>query len=146
MKGISYGGGLETAAAYDIRVAARDARFAMPEVKLGIISGYGGTQRLARLAGMGHALGLPLDCPWIGAGCPRIRRGDGGALGHVDIVNDTGKAEGMALEPARGIAGYALLALAAAKQAIRHGVDPDLPEGLLQERSSFVRLAASADF
>jgi enoyl-CoA hydratase/carnithine racemase len=139
MKGISYGGGLEMAAACDIRVAARDSRFAMPEVKLGIIPGYGGTQRLARLVGMGHALALVLGAREIDVETAQL-------WGLVDGVTDTGKAEDSALEMARGIAGHAPLALAAAKQVIRHGVDMDLSDGLSQERSSFVRLSVSADF
>jgi enoyl-CoA hydratase len=139
MKGHSYGGGLETAAACDIRVAAHDARFAMPEVKLGIIPGYGGTQRIARLIGMGHALTMVLGAQEIDAETAE-------QWGLVDIVTAPGAAETTALELARSIGNYAPLALAAAKRAIRGGLDLDLPEGLARERDNFVACATSADF
>ncbi len=139
MKGHSYGGGLETAAACDIRVAAEDARFAMPEVKLGIIPGYGGTQRIARLIGMGHALTMVLGAREIDARTAE-------QWGLVDIVTPIGAAEATALELAQAIGAYAPLALAAAKRAIRSGLDLDLPAGLAQEIESFVACATSNDF
>lgn len=139
MKGHSYGGGLETAAACDIRVAASDARFAMPEVKLGIIPGYGGTQRITRLIGMGHALTLVLGAREIDAATAE-------QWGMVDVVTQAGQAEAIALELAQAIGGYAPLALAAAKRAIRDGLDTDLPTGLAHERACFVACATSTDF
>jgi enoyl-CoA hydratase/carnithine racemase len=139
MKGHSYGGGLETAAACDIRVAAMGARFAMPEVKLGIIPGYGGTQRIARLIGMGHALTMVLGAREIDA--PTAEQ-----WGLVDVVTPAGEAETTALELARAIGAYAPLALAAAKRAIRGGIDLDLSDGLAQEIDSFVACATSNDF
>jgi enoyl-CoA hydratase len=139
MKGHAYGGGLETAAACDIRVAARDTRFAMPEVKLGIIPGYGGTQRIARLIGMGHALTLVLGAREIDAQIAE-------QWGLVDIVAPAGQAEATALELARAIGAHAPLALAEAKRAIRGGFDLDLPAGLARERASFVACATSTDF
>jgi enoyl-CoA hydratase len=139
MKGHSYGGGLETAAACDIRVAAQGARFAMPEVKLGIIPGYGGTQRIARLIGMGHTLALVLGAREIDAQTAE-------QWGLVDVVAPAGEAEATALELARTIGAYAPLALAAAKRAIRGGLDLDLSAGLAQERAGFVACATSSDF
>lgn len=139
MKGHSYGGGLETAAACDIRVAAHGARFAMPEVKLGIIPGYGGTQRIARLIGMGHTLTLVLGAREIDAQTAE-------QWGLVDVVTPAGESETVALELARSIGEHAPLALAAAKRAIRAGLDLDLPAGLAQERASFVDCATSLDF
>jgi len=139
MKGHSYGGGLETAAACDIRVAAQDARFAMPEVKLGIIPGYGGTQRIARLIGMGHTLTMVLGAREIDARTAE-------QWGLVDIVTPVGAAETTALELAQAIGAYAPLALAAAKRAIRSGLDLDLSAGLAQEIESFVACATSNDF
>jgi enoyl-CoA hydratase len=139
MKGHSYGGGLETAAACDIRVAAEDARFAMPEVKLGIIPGYGGTQRIARLIGMGHALTMVLGAREIDARTAE-------QWGLVDIVTPTGEAETTALKLAQTISAYAPIALAAAKRAIRSGLDLDLSAGLAQEIESFVACATSNDF
>jgi enoyl-CoA hydratase/carnithine racemase len=139
MKGIAYGGGLELAAACDIRLAAEDARFAMPEVKLGIIPGYGGTQRLTRLIGVGHTLALVLSARETTIETARM-------WGLVDLVTPVGEAEATARALAEQIAGYGPLALSEAKHAIRHGVDVDLARGLAQERESFVRCATSADF
>lgn len=139
MKGHSYGGGLETAAACDIRVASVNARFAMPEVKLGIIPGYGGTQRIARLIGMGHALALVLGAREIDAQTAE-------QWGLVDVVTPDREALRTALALAHNIENYAPIALAAAKRAIRAGVDLDLPEGLASERDNFIACATSADF
>lgn len=139
MKGISFGGGLETAAACDIRVAADNARLALPEVKLGIHPGYGGSQRLIRLIGMGHTLALVLGACEIDAETARL-------WGLVDYVTPAGEAETTAVRLATEIAAYAPLALAAAKQAIRQGADVALPTGLDLERESFITCATSADF
>jgi enoyl-CoA hydratase/carnithine racemase len=139
MKGYAYGGGLETAAACDIRVAARGALFALPEVKLGIIPGYGGTQRITRLVGMGHALTMAL-------GAREIDVETAEQWGLVDVVTPEGEAEEAALTLARAIGGYAPLALAAAKRAIRGGLDLDLSAGLAQERAGFIACAVSTDF
>src|ERR1700693_4295459 len=67
VNGFALGGGCETALACTIRVAAESAKFGLPEVKLGIIPGYGGTQRLPRLVGKGVALQLILTGAMIGA-------------------------------------------------------------------------------
>lgn len=139
MKGHSYGGGLETAAACDIRIAASDARFALPEVKLGIIPGYGGTQRIARLIGMGRALRMVLSACEIDAQTAE-------RWGLVDIVTPTGGAESAAHELAQSIGAHAPVALAAAKRSIRGGFDLTMPEGLALERASFVTCATSRDF
>ena len=139
MKGISYGGGLEIAGACDIRVAAEDARFAMPEVKLGIIPGYGGTQRLRRLIGVGHTLALVLGAQEIDAQTAYL-------WGLVDVVTPRGEAEETAFTLARNIAGYAPVALTAAKRAIRAGDDLTLSDGLAEEQEQFVGCTASSDF
>jgi enoyl-CoA hydratase/carnithine racemase len=139
MKGYAYGGGLEIAAACDIRVAARDTRFAMPEVKLGIIPGYGGTQRIARLIGLGHTLTMVL-------GAQEITVEIAEQWGLVDLVTSEREAEATALMVARAIGGYAPLALAAAKRAIRDGLDMELGAGLAQERAGFIACAVSTDF
>ena len=139
MKGYSYGGGLETAAACDIRIAASDARFAMPEVKLGIIPGYGGTQRIARLIGMGHALTMVL-------GAREINATTAEQWGLVDVVTPAGEAESTALAMAQAIGDYAPIALANAKRAIRAGADLDLSAGLSEEMAHFIACATSRDF
>jgi hypothetical protein len=139
MKGLSYGGGLEISAACDIRVASSDTSFAMPEVKLGIIPGYGGTQRLRKLIGLGHSLAFILGAQEIDAETARI-------WGLVDLVTSTGQAEATALELASRVASFGPLALAAAKRAIRGGAEMPLADGLALERASFIECAASSDF
>jgi enoyl-CoA hydratase len=139
MKGLSYGGGLETAAACDIRVAASDARFAMPEVKLWIIPGYGGTQRLTRLIGMGRTLAMVLSAREIDAQAAE-------QWGLVDMLTPVGEAETTALDLARTIGGYAPLALAAAKRAIRGGLDRELSAGIAWERENFIACVTTTDF
>lgn len=139
MKGLSYGAGLEIAAACDIRLAAPDARFAMPEVQMGLTPGAGGTQRLSRLIGVGHTLALVLSAREIDAETARI-------WGLVDEVTPVGVAEATALALAQRIAGYGQLALGEAKRAIHQGADVDLAWGLAQEREAFVRCATSAAF
>ena len=139
MKGISYGGGLEIAGACDIRIASEDARFAMPEVKLGIIPGYGGTQRIRRLIGVGHTLALVLGAQEIDAETAHL-------WGLVDIVTPRGESEITALKLAQSIAGYAPVALTAAKRAIRDGDDLALSDGLVEEQEQFVGCTASSDF
>lgn len=139
MKGISYGAGLEIAAACDIRIAAEGARFAMPEVKLGIIPGYGGTQRLSRLVGMGHALALVV-------GALEIDSETAQRWGLVDLVTPKGEAETAALALAQRIAGYGPVAIKNAKQAIRRSVQCDLATGLAYEQDLFVQCAVSQDF
>jgi enoyl-CoA hydratase len=67
VNGFAFGGGCELAMAASIRIASRDAQFGQPEVKLGVIPGYGGTQRLARLVGKGRALDLCLSGRFIDA-------------------------------------------------------------------------------
>jgi enoyl-CoA hydratase len=139
MKGISFGAGLEIGAACDIRIAAEESRFAMPEIKLGIIPGYGGTQRLLRLIGTGHALALIVSAQEFDVEVAQ-------RWGLVDIVTAKGESEATALSLARTIAGYGPLALANAKRAIRRGGQGDLAAGLAVEQELFLQCATSADF
>lgn len=111
----------------------------MPEAKLGIIPGYGGTQRLTRLIGVGHTLALVLSAQEIPIETARL-------WGLVDQVTPVGQAETTTLALARQIGGYAPLALAEAKRVIHQGGDVDLAWGLAQEREAFVRCATSPDF
>jgi enoyl-CoA hydratase/carnithine racemase len=111
----------------------------MPETKLGIIPGYGGTQRLVRLMGMGHTLALVL-------GGREIRAEVAQQWGLVDLVTPLREAETTALKLARRMAGYGPLAVANAKRAIRFGAEHELAAGLAYERELFVECAVSADF
>ncbi|HLN60670.1 MAG TPA: enoyl-CoA hydratase/isomerase family protein [Symbiobacteriaceae bacterium] len=139
MKGLSYGGGLEMAAACDIRVADATARFAMPEVKIGLLPGYGGTQRLPRLIGRGRALSLILSAGEVDAEAAH-------RMGLIDVLTPAGEAEQTALAMAAAISGQAPLALAATKRAVHVGYDLPLAQGCLFEQDLFAELATTADF
>jgi enoyl-CoA hydratase len=139
MKGISFGAGLEIAAACDIRIAAEGTRLAMPDVKLGIIPGYGGTQRLSRLIPTGHVLALVVGAIEINAETAQ-------RWGLVDLVTPKGDAETTALSLAQKIAGYGPIALMNARRAIRGGAQCDLVTGLAYEQDLFVQCAVSDDF
>ena len=117
--GIAYGGGLELALACDLRVAAASARFAFPEVTIGAVPGWAGSQRLPRLVGAGRAKQLIL------AGEP-IDATTAAAWGLVNEVVPADRLANRALELARRIAENAPVAVQAAKQL----VDAAAGEGL----------------
>lgn len=121
VNGIAFGGGLELAMACDIRVAAPHARFGQPEITLGNIPGWGGTQRLPRLVGEGRALELILTGDPIGAARAE-------ELGLVNSVAEDAVAA--ALELAAGIAARSATAVAAAKKAVYAGVRSGITHGL----------------
>jgi enoyl-CoA hydratase / 3-hydroxyacyl-CoA dehydrogenase len=132
---IAFGGGCELAMACDFRVAAESAIFGQPEIKLGIIPGFGGTQRLPRLVGPGKALELNLIGDAITA--PE-------ALEHglaTRVVPDHELFE-TALAWARKLAGQAPLAVEAVKRA---SDDPDLDEGIEQEKRGFAKAFQTED-
>jgi enoyl-CoA hydratase / 3-hydroxyacyl-CoA dehydrogenase len=132
---IAFGGGCELAMACDFRVAAESAIFGQPEIKLGIIPGFGGTQRLPRLVGPGKALELNLIGDAISA--PE-------ALEHglaTRVVPDHELFE-TALAWARKLAGQAPLAVEAVKRA---SDDPDLDEGIEQEKAGFAKAFQTED-
>jgi enoyl-CoA hydratase / 3-hydroxyacyl-CoA dehydrogenase len=132
---IAFGGGCELAMACDFRVAAESAIFGQPEIKLGIIPGFGGTQRLPRLVGPGKALELNLIGDAITA--PE-------ALEHglaTRVVPDHELFE-TALAWARKLAGQAPLAVEAVKRA---SDDPDLDEGIEQEKAGFAKAFQTED-
>lgn len=138
INGFALGGGLELAMACDIRLAADTARLGLPEINLGIIPGWGGTQRLPRLAGSGAAKLLALTGDMIDAH-EALR------LGLVDRVTPAAELQGAALGLARQIAGKAPLAVAAIKQAINRGLEMPLAEGSLYEAALFGGIAATDD-
>ena len=122
VNGFALGGGCETAMACTIRVAAESAKFGQPEVKLGLIPGYGGTQRLPRLIGEARALEMILTGRVVGAD---------EAL-HIGLTNRI--ADGDLLEAgkdlAREMTSYSLPVLRFAREAIRRGLGTSLREGL----------------
>jgi len=136
--GFALGGGCELAMACTMRLAADDARFGQPEVKLGIIGGYGGTQRLPRLVGRGAALKLLLTGGIIDA-TEALR------IGLVDEVVPLAqlmqRAEALALE----IAVNAPLAVTDTLRAVDEGLDMPLDLALLREATRFGQLCGTAD-
>jgi enoyl-CoA hydratase/3-hydroxyacyl-CoA dehydrogenase len=135
INGLAYGGGCELAMALDIRIAARSASFAQPEVSLGIIPGFGGTQRLGRLIGAGRALELNLTGEPIDAL-------EAWELGLVNRVAEDHELLDVALGWARRLAAQAPLAVAEIK---RLSSGADLDAGLAQEAVAFARVFETAD-
>lgn len=136
INGFALGGGLELALAADLRVAASGAKLGLPEVQLGLIPGYGGTQRLPRLIGMGRALDLILTGRHVPAD-------EALALGLVNrVVEDA--MEG-ALELARACLKNAPISLGLAKEAVVRGLDVTLPQGLEIEADLFGMVTTTQD-
>ena len=128
INGYALGGGLELALACDLRVAASGAKLGLPEVGLGLIPGFGGTQRLPRLIGAGRALDLILT----GRHVPAEE-----AL-QLGLVNRVAKdAAAAATELAKQIMKNGPVALALAKEAVARGIDVPLPEALEIEADLF---------
>jgi enoyl-CoA hydratase len=138
VNGIAFGGGCELTLACDVRIASTGARFGQPEIKLGIIPGWGGTQRLPRLIGRSAAIELLLS------GDP-IDSARALALGLVSQVVEPDELLNAAISAARKFAAQAPLALAATKRAVADGLDRPLSEGLEAERREFVGLFATED-
>lgn len=136
INGFALGGGLELALAADLRVAAPTARLGLPEVGLGLIPGYGGTQRLPRLIGQGRALDLILTGRHVPAD-------EALQLGLVNRVADDAVAA--AVELARQAARNGPVALGLAKEAVSRGLDVTLSQGLEIEADLFGLVATSED-
>ncbi len=125
VNGYAFGGGLELALACTFRVAAPSARLGLPEIKLGLIPGYGGTQRLPRLIGEARALELILT----GRAVPAE---EALAIGLVNRIADGDLIEA-GKSYAREMTGYSLRALALARDAVQRGLQTTLHEGLAIE-------------
>jgi enoyl-CoA hydratase len=138
INGFALGGGCELALACDFRIAARSARLGQPEIKLGIIPGGGGTQRLPRLVGAGHALRLIYTGELIGA--EEAQR-----IGLVEIVTDDADLRSRTMEIANTIAAHSPVALQLAKNAVRAAWEVPLSAGLRYERELFVTAFTSDD-
>ncbi|MCB2039079.1 MAG: enoyl-CoA hydratase/isomerase family protein, partial [Ottowia sp.] len=130
INGLAYGGGFELALASDIRIASSRARFCLPEIKLGIIPGAGGSVRLAQIAGAGLAkqmtmTGEPIDAAraW--------------QLGIVSSIHDPDDLGAAAAELAGKLAASATFALAQLKQVIDHAADAPTNAALENEVSAF---------
>jgi len=138
INGVALGGGCELALACTLRIANEKARLGFPEVKLGLIPGYGGTQRLTRLIGRSSALRLMLSAQIVDA--PEALR-----LGLVDDVVPATELLPRARSLAETIASMAPLAIAGVLEAVERGEGESLPEALHTEAEIFGRLCATAD-
>ena len=138
INGFALGGGLEMALACDMRFAADSAKLGLPEVGLGIIPGYGGTQRLARQVGLGNALQLMLSGDHVPA-AEALR------IGLVQGVFAPDELLAKVREVADRIALRGPTAVALAKQAARRGLDMALPEGLELEADLFGMISSTAE-
>jgi enoyl-CoA hydratase len=128
INGMALGGGCEMAVACDIRIIAENALIGVPEVRLGLIPGAGGTQRLVRLLGKGKAKLMCLSGDFYGAK-------DALAMGLVEKVVPAGEALNEAKKIAQAFLDNAPLALRAAKRVINEGSDMSLEDGLILEAS-----------
>jgi len=135
VNGLAFGGGCELAMACDVRIAARSAIFGQPEIKLGIIPGFGGTQRLPRLVGENKALEMNL------VGDP-IAAEEAFELGLVNRMSEDHELLDTALSWARKLAAQAPLALEQIKRVSGAG---DLDEGIEAEKRGFATAFLSAD-
>ena len=138
VRGFALGGGCELALACTLRIAADDAKFGQPEVKLGVIPGYGGSQRLPRLVGRGAALKLLLTGAIIDAE-------EAFRIGLADEIVPAAelmqRAEALAME----IAGQAPLAITETLRVVDEGLDLPLDLALLREADRFGHLCDTAD-
>jgi enoyl-CoA hydratase len=136
VNGFALGGGCELALACDIRYASARAKLGQPEIKLGIIPGWGGTQRLARVCGLGVAKDVILTGRTI----------DAEEALRVGLVSDIADPVlDRALETARALAQQSPVALRAAKVALNHALQGDHVENLRREADQFGDLFASED-
>lgn len=137
IQGFALGGGLELALACDIRVASPRAKLGLPEASLGVIPGFGGTQRLPRLIGMGRALDLLLTGRQVGAE-------EALQMGLVNYVSDDPLNK--AREVAEQMVKNAPISLALIKEAVRRGAHLSVEEGMEIEADLFGMAVATADF
>jgi enoyl-CoA hydratase len=138
INGFAFGGGLELALACDILVCKESAKLGQPEVDLGIIPGFGGTQRLVQRCGVGTARRLCMTGE-------RLSAADARALGVVDIVVPDAEIHAEVTKLAKTLASKAPLAVQGVKRAVNQAADTILLSGLRREVEEFLRLFASAD-
>lgn len=138
IQGHCLGGGLEIALACDIRIAADDATFALPEVSRGTMPGAGGTQRLARIVGLGRALDLLLSAESINAA-------EAHRIGLVSRLVNRDSLQAATQKLAERIAAHAPVAVAFAKEAVRRGSDPNFENGMKLETDLLAILLTTED-
>jgi len=138
INGFALGGGCELAMACDIRLASEKAKLGQPEISLGVIPGYGGTQRLPRLVGRGKAMQLILTGEVIGAE-------EAYRIGLVDEVCPADKLMEKALDMAKLICTKAPIAARVAKECIHRGLDVNLTAGCDLEKVNFGHTCGTGD-
>lgn len=138
VNGFALGGGCELAMCCHVRVASEAAKFGQPEVKLGLLPGYGGTQRLPRLVGKGRALQLLLTGEMIDAA-------EAYRIGLVNLVVPAGELIDRARAMLAAMLGNAPAALALTIEAVNAGYDLPLDEALRFEATAFGLSAATED-
>ena len=138
INGYAFGGGCELALACHMRLASENAVFGLPEVSLGIIPGYGGTQRLPRLIGLGRALEIMLSAR-------RVKADEAERIGLVNRVVPREQLLDTAIQLAESILKNGPLAVTAVLEAANRGLQLPLADGLWLESGRFGILAASQD-
>ena len=136
--GFCIGGGSELALACDIRVADRTTRISQAEIRIGLIPGGGGTQRLARLVGRGWASIISFTGDFVEAD-------EAERIGLIDVLVDEGKALERALELAGRMTRWSPVSLRLAKDAIRAAYEMPMADGLVYEKERFLDAFASED-
>jgi enoyl-CoA hydratase len=138
INGFAFGGGCELAIAATMRIASSKASFGQPEVKLGVIPGYGGTQRLARLIGKGRALDLCLTGRFI----------DASTALNWGLVSEVAEPEQLVEQGKKmllWVVGMAPLAIASVMEVIDRGYDLSLTDALHLEAVHFAKVCATED-
>ncbi len=138
INGFALGGGLELALACDIRLASETAQLGLPEVSLGVMPGWGGTQRLARLVGPGMAKLLMMTGD-------RIDAREAQRLGIVEQVHPQADLLGAARHLAQKLANLPPLSIGAIKQAVNSGLNMALDDALVLEATLFGELTMTQD-
>jgi enoyl-CoA hydratase len=138
VNGFALGGGCELAMSCDIRLASETAVFGQPEVGLGICPGFGGTQRLARLVGVG----LAKEIIFSGRNIDATRAL---SIGLVNAVFAKEELQAEAMKMAKGIASKAPAAVRAAKAAMTLGIQTDIDSGIALEATYFSGCFTTAD-
>jgi enoyl-CoA hydratase len=139
LNGYAVGGGLEVAMSCDLRIASENVRVGQTEVNIGLIPGWGGTQRLTRLVGIGRAKELVFTGKMIDAKTAM-------QLGIVNMVVSLDKLKETVRQVALELASKAPIAVKVAKSLINKGADVSLDSALALEREGFGVVASSEDF
>ncbi|HEY6028438.1 MAG TPA: enoyl-CoA hydratase-related protein [Pseudolabrys sp.] len=138
IEGFALGGGLELALCADVIVAADGARLGLPEVKIGILPGGGGTQRLSRLVGRSRAMLLLMTGRMFGAQ-------EAFAMGVASELTPKGEALKRALEIAEEIAAMPPISVQQIKEIVNEGLNAPLDTALMLERKAYLLQYATAD-